>query len=145
MQINGEWLFCDDGVVRPIVRGEAQAADGFWEPVLFLLDIGADRTVFDASTLDALELDVVRSPNEHIGGLGGTVASVFVQTTIRLTDDQGGKVTFRGRFAAVTDPNALDMSVLGRDVTRLFADIADQPGNLVCLLSQRHRYRIEVV
>jgi hypothetical protein len=45
MQINGEWLPCDDGILKPVVRGEVEAPDGFWEPVLFLLDIGADRTV----------------------------------------------------------------------------------------------------
>jgi hypothetical protein len=35
------------------------------------------------------------------------------------------------------------MSVLGRDITGLFAVIVDQPGNVVCLLRQRHRYMIE--
>ena len=35
-----------------------------------------------------------------------------------------------------------DLSVLGRDITDLFAVIIDRPGNVVCLLSQRHRYTI---
>jgi hypothetical protein len=32
--------------------------------------------------------------------------------------------------------------VLGRDITRLFAVIIDQPGDIVCLLGQRHQYTI---
>jgi hypothetical protein len=33
-------------------------------------------------------------------------------------------------------------SVLGRDITGLFAVIVDRPGDLVCLVGQRHRYSI---
>lgn len=35
MRINGKWLMCDDGVVRPMVRGEVFAGDGSWERVEF--------------------------------------------------------------------------------------------------------------
>jgi len=49
---------------------------------------------------------------------------------------------FRGQYAAVTDLEILDMGVLGRDITRLFAVIIDQPGDVVCLLGQRHQYTI---
>jgi len=38
---------------------------------------------------------------------------------------------------------AEDMSLLGRDITDLFAAIVDRPGNFVCLLGQNHRYKIE--
>ncbi len=30
MQINGEWLLCDDGIERPVMRGEVLSGDGFW-------------------------------------------------------------------------------------------------------------------
>jgi hypothetical protein len=40
---------------------------------------------------------------------------------------------------------ALDVSVLGRDLTSLFAVIVDRPHRVVCLLGQRHRYTIEQV
>lgn len=46
MRINGEWLECDDGVIRPSVKGMVRLADGQWVEVTFLLDAGADRTVF---------------------------------------------------------------------------------------------------
>jgi hypothetical protein len=65
-------------------------------------------------------------------------------TQIQLTRETGSKVTFRGEYAAVTEVEALDTCVLGRDITGLFAVVVDQPGNVVCLLSQRHRYAIEL-
>jgi hypothetical protein len=143
MRINGEWYLCDDGVVRPIVRGELLARDGSWLDVEFLLDIGAYRTVLVADLLRWL------APGGPIGqplnGLGGTAASVNVATAIRLSTDQGNKIVLRGQFAAVTESAALDMCVLGRDITSMFAVIVDQPQNVICLLSQRHRYRIESV
>jgi len=80
---------------------------------------------------------------ERIGGLGGVVPSVVVETRIRLTGDGTSKILFRGHFPAVTELEALDMCVLGRDITGLFAVIVDQPGNTVSLVGQRHRYRIE--
>jgi hypothetical protein len=48
MEIRGEWYECNDGVIRPILRGEVLAANGVWEPVEFLTDVGADRTVLTA-------------------------------------------------------------------------------------------------
>jgi hypothetical protein len=52
-------------------------------------------------------------------------------------------VTFRGQFTAMAAPGTLDMDVLGRDLTNLFAVIVDRPGDVVCLVGQQHRYRIE--
>jgi hypothetical protein len=43
----------------------------------------------------------------------------------------------------VTELEALDISVLGRDISGLFSVIVDQPNRVVCLLGPRHRYRIE--
>jgi hypothetical protein len=71
MCIHGEWRQCDDGVVRPLLRGEILAADGSWRETEFLLDTGADCTVLSAPTLRSLGL----TPSTHegrLGGLGGT-------------------------------------------------------------------------
>lgn len=144
MLITGEWYLCDDGVERPVVRGEVLAHDASWAPVLFLVDTGADRTVLSVDTLAALGLPTA-APQERLGGLGGLVESVMVQTTLRLTREHGGKAHFHGQFAATTEAEALDMSVLGRDITELFAVIVDRPGNAVCLVGQRHQYQIAVV
>jgi hypothetical protein len=141
MQVSGEWFLCDDGVERPVIRGEVLTGRGTWEPALFLVETGADRTVLDAIRLEVLQLPAVPT-RDRLGGLGGLVNSVGLATTIRLTEEDGGKVTFRGEFAAVTDPEALDMSVLGREITGLFAVIVDRPGNAVRLVGQRHRYVI---
>jgi hypothetical protein len=42
----------------------------------------------------------------------------------------------------VTDASALDISVLGRDITDNFAVIVDRQKNAVYLLGQRHSYDI---
>ena len=42
-------------------------------------------------------------------------------TRISVPREDGSPVLFRGQFAAFTDPAALDMSALGRDITNLFA------------------------
>lgn len=88
MRIDGEWYECDDGVVRPVIRGEVMDAGGAWVAAEFLLDSGADRTVLSAALLSMLRLQTALPP-DRLGGVGGT-------------RDGQGKVLFRGEFAAVT-------------------------------------------
>jgi hypothetical protein len=121
-----------------VIRGRTLAGNGSWVQTPLLVDTGADRTVLSSDILAALSLPPVPT-QERIGGVGGLVNSVFVDTTIQLFRETGSEVTFRGQFAGATDPEALDMSVLGRDITRLFAVVVDRPGNVVCLVGQRHR------
>ena len=139
MQVLGEWYECDDGVERPVIHGRTLAADGSWVQTPFLVDTGADRTVLSSEIFDALSLPRLPA-QERIGGVGGLVNSILLDTAIRLFRESGGEVTFRGQFTAVTDPETLDMSVLGRDITSLFAVIVDRPGDVVCLVRPRHRY-----
>jgi hypothetical protein len=142
MRIDGEWALLDDDVMRPIVTGDIKASNDAWVKVPFLVDTGADRTVFSAATLAKLGLQSIAA-QAGISGLGGWAASVVVATQIRLTREDASKVVLRGQYAAVTELEALDISVLGRDITGLFAVIVDKPHNVVCLLGQRHRYTIE--
>ena len=107
MEIAGQWLECDDGIIRPVVRGELQRSDGGWEPEVFLLDTGADRTVLCGAVVSALGLTV--SPASDLGGLGATIESVSLRTELRLTKTDGAPVILRGKFAAFTDPAVLDM------------------------------------
>jgi len=79
---------------------------------------------------------------ERIEGVGGEASSVVVETQIRLPRQGGGVVVFNGRFAAVLQGESLDLSVLGRDITNLFALIVDRPQDVVCLIGQGHRYQI---
>jgi hypothetical protein len=106
------------------------------------VDTGADRTVFSAGLLSTLDLPHLMT-QERLGGLGGVVTSVVVESQMRFVQEGGGPVVFRGPYAAVTAPDALDMSVLGRDITGLFVVIVDYPAQKVCLVRQRHHYRIE--
>lgn len=144
MRINGEWLLLDDGITRPVIRGLILTGDGSWQAAEFLVDTGADRTVFSAATLSKLGLQPAVS-QERIGGLGGFADSVVVETQIRLTRENARPADFRGQFAAATEVDALDTNVLGRDITGLFTVIVDQPGDVVCMLGQRHRYTIEQI
>lgn len=142
MRIDGAWLLCDDQVLRPLIIGEILTGSGSWESAEFLVDTGADRTVFSAPVLNKLGLQSIAS-HEQVSGLGGVVKSVVVETQIRLTREHAGKAIFRGQYAAVTELESLDISVLGRDITGLFSVIVDRLDDVVCLLGQRHCYRIE--
>ena len=142
MRINGEWSVGDDGMVRPTLRGEILAADGSWVQAPFLVDTGADCTVLSASVWTALGFHPSVT-GERLGGVGGVTETVGVDTRIQMVSEDRGVVVFRGRYAAFTQLEALDMSVLGRDILRLFAVIVDQPAGRVSLLRDRHRYTIE--
>src|SRR5262249_28090836 len=91
MRINGEWLLCEDGVSRPVIRGRIQARDGSWIITEFLVDTGADRTVLNARILRELGLPPLE-PEEDISGLGGMTDSVVVETRLLLTRDTGPPV-----------------------------------------------------
>ena|SRR5215831_17997732 len=139
MLLQGAWKLCDDGVVRPVFRGEMQSASGEWIQVPFLADCGADRTVLSANVLQVLGLQPIQQ-DLLLAGVGGQAASVILDTRIYLKRENGTRVVFRGQIASFTDPAALDMSVLGRDITNLFALIIDRPQDQVCMLGKGHRY-----
>src|SRR5712691_3509398 len=136
MLISGMWHMCDDGIIRPVIHAEIQTSDGAWVKAPLLLDTGADRTVFSTDILQALRLQPVVAEN-RLGGVGGVAHAIIVATRMRLSRENNGKVMFRGQYAAITGAEALDMSVLGRDVTNLFAIIVDWPQRTVCLVGQR--------
>lgn len=138
MVISGVWRVCDDGVVRPVLPAEARTAAGAWAPIEFLVDIGADCTVFSAADLQALAVQPTPA-KESIEGVGGKAESVSIATSFRLTRENGTTIQIDGPFAAVTDPSALDISVIGRDVTNHFGVLIDRPQDLVCLVCAKHR------
>jgi predicted aspartyl protease len=142
MRFNGHWFQCDDGVSRPVIRGEIQTASGDWEFLELLIDTGADRTVLTADVLGVLGLPPTKAAGQ-IGGLGGIVQSVTVSTQMRLTRDDGVKAAFRSEYVACSDRDALDMSVLGRDILDMFALVVDRQQNVLALLAGQHRYSIE--
>ncbi len=146
MRIVGRWQTNDDGVTRPLVRAKVHAADGLLQADAFLVDSGADRTVFSALLLKRLGIPVsLVSDGSVLQGIGGVGESVVVQTVVVLTRDDGGEVHMRGEFAAFTDPSATDLSILGRDVLNHFDVILSRQRNEVLLLAPNHRYRVEQV
>jgi len=141
MLVKGEWYPCDDGIERPVIRGEARAADGQWVRVIFLVDSGADRTVFTAQKLFELGYGA-HGERVRLGGVGGTAESVNIDSTIRLAHEHGGLIRLPGTYSAFVDLETLDMSVLGRDVLDNFVLIVDRLGDGIYLLNQRHGYQI---
>jgi hypothetical protein len=141
MLIEGHWLHCDDGIIRPVVECEVLAADNSWIKAEFLVDSGGDRTVLTAPFLSALALPS-KAAALQLGGVGGSATTVTVDTHIRLALQGGSRIIFQGNFASFTQADALDMNVLGRDILNLFAAVIDRPGDVVCLIGQGHRYTI---
>lgn len=144
MRVNGKWLPCDDGVIRPLVGALVRVADGREVEAAFLLDAGADRTVFSPDFLALLQpLEVVESEPTQLAGVGGQANATTVQTTISFFRDDGKLVTVRGIFAIFTEADSIDLSVLGRDVTNNFGVIYDYPNQTVALLAPPHFYEIK--
>jgi len=75
------------------------------------------------------------APGVTLSGIGGTSEFVLVTIIIALMRDDGGLVQIRGEFASFTDPKALNMSVLGRDVLDNFDLIIGRHRNEILLLA----------
>ena len=144
MRVNGKWLLCDDGVIRPVVPAFVRAADGQLVEVTFLLDAGADRTVFSADFFHLLRVLETRGSGEVLlSGVGGRAHSITVETEIGFRRDDQRVVTVRGSFGVFTDAESADLSVLGRDVTNNFSVIYDYPRQAIALLASPHSYEIK--
>jgi hypothetical protein len=141
MRLNGEWLQCDDGDIRPVIRGELCGADGVWRPLEFLVDTGADRTVFSARALQESQLPQL-PPEIPVGGFGGISSTVLVQSRFRMLCDDGTRAVFHGRFAACKEIDAIELSVLGRDVLNMFTLILDRGADVISIIRAGHGYTI---
>jgi hypothetical protein len=146
MRIAGKWQADDNGGTRPVIEAQVRDADSILHTERFLVDSGADRTVFRAHLLGTLDFPVnIASEGSILQGVGGVGESVVVQTVVVLTRDDGGEVFMRGEFAAFTDRSATDLSILGRDVVNHFDLILSRRRNEVLLLAPNHQYRVELV
>lgn len=144
MRVNGKWLLCDDGVIRPVVLGFVRTAYGQLVEVAFLLDAGADRTVFSADFCDLLRSLETRGDEQTLlSGIGGSAGSITVETVIGFRRDDQRVVTVRGLFGVFTDGESADLSVLGRDVTNNFSVIYDYLSQIIALLAPPHSYEIK--
>ena len=146
MRIVGKWLVSDDGVTRPVLQAGVRALDGTLETDVFLIDSGADRTVFSADLLRRLGFPMTPAPgNSILQGISGVCESVVVKTVVELTRDDRGVVHMRGDFAAFTDSSASNLSILGRDILNFFDLILSRRRSEVLLLASNHQYRVEPV
>ena len=138
MRVDGEWLLCEDGVIRPTVPAVFRAVGGTWIEIAFLLDGGADRTVFSADLLSLLRpLETTGIEQSRDAGY------IRVETAIRFSKDDDQRVTVHGPFAVFTQIESADLSILGRDVTNNFSVIYDYPNGVVALLTPPHSYEIK--
>jgi hypothetical protein len=140
MRIDGSWWTCDDGIVRPVVELELQQADLSWVRVPFLIDSGADRTVLSRTSTHELGLPLL--PGEvQLEGVGGAFEVASVETRLRFADRRGNRGSFQSRFPVALD-EAVQMSILGRDVLDCFAVIFDRPNETVLLLTSPDSYEV---
>lgn len=143
MRINGEWRPFTDGVTRPLMKAEILDDAGNGIGVRFLVDCGADRTVLSAAVLTRTNLPTQPSPPDlRIEGISGHCDYVPVQSMLTFQLDNGSAATVRGEFMAITDPQATDLCVLGRDVLDNFDLILSRRRGDVALLAPAHRYDI---
>jgi hypothetical protein len=144
MLIAGEWLLCEDGVTRPVVKGKAQAADGTLCAEWFLVDSGADRTVLSADFVKQLGItSTTPPPGWGLTGVGGAQGFVVITTVLEFTRADGGPARVRGDFAAFVAASATDFPILGRDVLDNFDVILSRRRKELLLLAPNHQYRVE--
>ena len=139
MRIPGEWHLAEDGVTRPTFYGEILGESGDWVKIQFLADCGADQTVLSKAVFDDLGFNGLVGSAGMVG-IGGRAQSLEFNSVLRMRRSDGAAVHFRGPFRS-TDSPLLDISLLGRDITNLFALVVDRPGEAVCLLSRGEVYQ----
>lgn len=143
MRVVGKWMVCSDGITRPVLEASVLGSDGTPHGEHFLIDSGADRTVFSADLLGKLKFpSAAPPPGIALQGISGSTAFVMVTTTVEFTRDDGGPCRIQGDFAAFTDPTATDLSILGRDVLNHFDLILSRSRNEILLLAGNHQYHI---
>jgi aspartyl protease len=143
MRIDGFWLTCDDGVIRPVMPIAVRAASGQFIHAHFLVDTAADHTVPEATLVVKLGLpSQPPPPGLSFQGVGGQTPFVVLTTRLQLLTTDGVIVAFSGQFAAFTDPKATDISLLGRDYLNQFDVIVSRRRDEVMLLGGHHAYTV---
>jgi len=117
-------------------------ADGTLASDLFLIDSGADRTVFSADLFQKLGQPAVPSARPALTGFGGGFPTVDVATTLEFRSLTNQHFLVPGVFAATTDPAALHFGVLGRDALDSFDVVLSRRQNEVLLLAGNHFYTV---
>jgi hypothetical protein len=127
---------------RPMISAEVETAADTWIGCDFLIDTGADFTVLSPAVLQQLGRPTTVAARQ-LGGIGGSVPTLEVWTTIRLFAPDGSVANVGGMRSAFGVPGAISDSILGLDILRAFALIADLQNDVVCLLLTPHSYTIQ--
>src|SRR3974390_1035332 len=110
MVISGSWQQNDDGVTRPVIEIQVVGAGSRSVEEIFLIDSGADRSLFWAGLLDRLEFEESKgAKTEKLHGLMGICESRVVNATLILKTREGQNVRINGDFPTTTDPATVDI------------------------------------
>ena len=110
MLINGNWMTEGDGITRPFVEIRLVASDGSVHSAQFLIDTGADRTVFTATLLDLLQPPLTPATEEAFAGVGGFTEYLVFDSVLEFATSSGTLLRVRGQFAGFVDPRAMDVA-----------------------------------
>lgn len=143
MVIVCEWRLEEDGITRPIIEIKVKASGNDFVNEPFLVDSGADCSVFTPRLLSRLAVDESGlTLGGTLHGLGGESESVFLEAILQFAASDETNVTVHGKFRAATGPSNLDVSILGRDVLGNFDVIVSRRRNEVLLLASNHTYAV---
>jgi hypothetical protein len=124
-----------------MIFAEVETAAGAWVGCDFLIDTGADVTVISPDVLQKFGRPTALAARQ-LGGIGGSVPTLEVWTTIRFRAPDGSVANIGGMRSAFGAPGTIPDCVLGLDILSAFALIADRPNDVVGLLRAPHSYTI---
>lgn len=124
-----------------MISAEVETAAGGWVSCDFLIDTAADVTVLSPAVLQQLGRPTALA-SRQLGGIGGSVPTLEVWTTIRFLAPDGSVANIGGVRSAFGVPGTIPDCILGLDILSAFTLIADGPNDVVCLLRPPHSYTV---
>lgn len=124
-----------------MIFAEVETATGGWVGCDFLIDTGGDVTVLSPDVLQKLGRPTTVAARQ-LGGIGGSVPTLEVWTTIRFLSPDGSVAHIGGMRSAFGVDGAIPDCILGLDILRAFALIAAHQNDILCLLRPPHSYTI---
>jgi hypothetical protein len=124
-----------------MITAEVETATGTWVRCDFLIDTGGDVTVISPDVLGKLGRPTTIAARQ-LGGVGGSVPTLEVWTTIRFSAPDGSVANIGGPRSAFAVPGSISECILGLDILSAFALIADRPNDILCLIRPPRVYTI---
>jgi hypothetical protein len=124
-----------------MIYAEVETATGGWVGCDFLVDTGADVTVLLPDVLHKLGRPTTIAARQ-LGGIGGSVPTLEVWTTVRFLAPDGSVANIGGARSAFGVAGTIPDCILGLDILRAFVLVADPQNDILCLLRTPHSYTI---